>query len=77
MPPQRLNSSSGQELQAGRDPDGGAAAVGELEYQPVLGDALHPGTGVRDHLTGREQPEVTTFRELKVSRLQLRPVRTG
>jgi hypothetical protein len=39
----------GQELQAGRDAERGAAAVRELEDQPVLRDALHPRAGVGDH----------------------------
>ena len=37
-------------------PRGGA--TGEAEYQPVLGDALHPGPGVGDEVTRREQPDV-------------------
>ncbi len=47
-----------QELQRGGDADGGGGA-GEAEHQPVLGDALHPGTGVGHHLAGGEEPVVT------------------
>ena len=35
-----------------------AGAAGELEDQPVLGDALHPGAGVGDDTAGGEQPVV-------------------
>jgi hypothetical protein len=35
-----------QELQAGSDAERGTAVVGELQHQPVLGDALHPAASV-------------------------------
>ena len=44
----RREQQHGQELQAGGDAESRAAAVGELQHQPVLGDTLHPGTGVAD-----------------------------
>ena len=47
-----------QELQAGGDAQGGAAAVGEAEDQPVLGDALHPGAGVGHQAAERVAPVV-------------------
>ena len=47
-----------QELQPGRDAEGGAAVGGELEHQPVLGDALHPGAGVGDDAAGGVQAVV-------------------
>ena len=48
----RREQQHGQELEAGGDAERRAAAAGELEHQPVLGDALHPGAGVADDAAG-------------------------
>jgi len=54
----RREQQHGQELEAGGDAERRAAAAGELEDQPVLGDALHPGAGVRDDAARGVEPVV-------------------
>jgi len=53
----RSEKQRGQELQRHRDADGGDGA-GELEHQPVLGNALHPQRYHRYEVSGREDAEV-------------------
>ena len=47
-----------QELQAGGDAQGGPAAVGQLEDQPVLGDTLHPGADIGYECASEPAPVV-------------------
>ena len=51
-PAPRAEEQHRQELQPGGDAERDAVVVGELDDQPVLGDALHPGADVRDHAPG-------------------------
>ena len=58
QPAYQTEQQGRDELQRCRDPDIGGAA-GEAKDEPVLGNSLHPGAGVRAELGYREKPEIS------------------
>ena len=62
----------GAELQRGDQAERDAAVVGELQHQPVLADALHPGAGQADQVGRGEEPVVAHPQRAERARARVR-----